>query len=278
MLKLINLELKYLIVIAVAFMLLTYRNNNDNSEHLDNTEAIQALASIYNTSNAVLGNLEVNNLTVRGTANVAADMVIGNDIVLNKPSNKWIIHTPNDARKSLFIAPRGATDWDWPNSYSYNNNGDMTVSGAISTGKDINVGNNLVLGGSNSWILHTPNDGRKTMYIAPRGETDWDWGNMMWFDNNGVTNFKNITARKVGLNGWNIENDTENNLTFKKDGLSPFVKFDGNSTANIMKVGTTNATGGIVSVIQSHPARRPDRGSHDGGIWKFNSSGSDWGV
>lgn len=37
--------------------------------------------------------------------------------------------------------------------------------------------NDFISGGSNSWIFHTPDDGRKSLYIAPKnvGNTDWDW-------------------------------------------------------------------------------------------------------
>ncbi|WP_228463864.1 MULTISPECIES: hypothetical protein [Chryseobacterium] len=35
----------------------------------------------------------------------------------------------------------------------------------------------FISGGINSWVFHTPDDGRKTLHIAPRnaGGTDWDW-------------------------------------------------------------------------------------------------------
>lgn len=35
----------------------------------------------------------------------------------------------------------------------------------------------FISGGNNSWIFHTPDDGRKTLHIAPgmNNNTDWDW-------------------------------------------------------------------------------------------------------
>lgn len=39
------------------------------------------------------------------------------------------------------------------------------------------IHDNLILDGDNSWIVHTPNDGRKIMYIAPMKEdkNGWNW-------------------------------------------------------------------------------------------------------
>jgi len=38
---------------------------------------------------------------------------------------------------------------------------------------------NLIFDGTNGWIFHTPHDGRKTLYIAPKKDKDWDWGNQI---------------------------------------------------------------------------------------------------
>ena len=43
----------------------------------------------------------------------------------------------------------------------------------------------LVSGGSNSWIFHTPDDGRKTLYIAPKTNGRWDWGKQFKLLNDG---------------------------------------------------------------------------------------------
>ncbi|UWX60936.1 ELKS/Rab6-interacting/CAST family protein [Chryseobacterium oranimense] len=36
----------------------------------------------------------------------------------------------------------------------------------------------IISGGSNSWIFHTPDDGRKSIHLSPKNaaNTDWDWG------------------------------------------------------------------------------------------------------
>ncbi len=44
----------------------------------------------------------------------------------------------------------------------------------------LEVNGDIISGGSNSWIYHTPDDGRLSLHIAPRGAgSDWDWGRGM---------------------------------------------------------------------------------------------------
>ena len=51
---------------------------------------------------------------------------------------------------------------------------------------DLQTDSNLILGGDNKWIFHTPDDGRKTMYVSPwNGKNDWDWGRGFEINNNG---------------------------------------------------------------------------------------------
>jgi hypothetical protein len=43
----------------------------------------------------------------------------------------------------------------------------------------------LVSFGTNSWIFHTPDDGRRSLHIAPFTNGDWDWHKQIYFLNNG---------------------------------------------------------------------------------------------
>lgn len=52
------------------------------------------------------------------------------DLVLSG-SNKWIIHTPNDGRTSIWITPYTGTDWNWAAQTEFKNNGDIAMSGKI---------------------------------------------------------------------------------------------------------------------------------------------------
>ena len=52
---------------------------------------------------------------------------------------------------------------------------------------DIRANENFISGGNNSWVIHTPDDGRTTIHIAPRNNsnTDWEWNNAFIIQNNG---------------------------------------------------------------------------------------------
>ncbi|AUX18044.1 hypothetical protein [Flavobacterium columnare] len=71
--------------------------------------------------------------------------------------------------------------WNYPNNFSNSNqrlvlhdNGDMSLKGNITLGKNL-YASDLVSGGTNSWIFHTPDDGRNTLHIAPYSENNWKW-------------------------------------------------------------------------------------------------------
>ena len=50
------------------------------------------------------------------------------------------------------------------------------------------TGQDLISGGSNSWVFHTPDDGRTTMYFAPLNNGIWDWARGGEFRNDGSQN------------------------------------------------------------------------------------------
>lgn len=58
----------------------------------------------------------------------------------------------------------------------------------------------LVLTGSNSWIFHTPDDGRTSLYIAPKSNEDWNWG-LYRFDNNGLLVTQSLNTNALAVNG-----------------------------------------------------------------------------
>ena len=68
-------------------------------------------------------------------------------------------------------------------------------NGTIDAQANLQVKGDLLLTGSNEWILHTPSDGRTAMYFAPKtvDKSDWDWGKGYTFDK-GNFNATNITA------------------------------------------------------------------------------------
>jgi hypothetical protein len=73
---------------------------------------------------------------------------------------------------------------------------------------NLNVKGDAVFDGGNNWIMHTPDDGRRNLYVAPSGtagKNDWNWGAQTRFDPDGTVN---ITKLKV--NGHIRGNVAEN--------------------------------------------------------------------
>jgi trimeric autotransporter adhesin len=70
-----------------------------------------------------------------------------------------------------------------------------TAGTEVKIANDLNVvgnfigGNDLILGGTNSWIQHTPNDGRTSMFLAPKIGAEWAWGKGTELFNNGNVKF-----------------------------------------------------------------------------------------
>lgn len=61
--------------------------------------------------------------------------------------------------------------------------------------KSLAVDNDLQFTGKNNWILHTPDDNRRTLYVAPSktaSKTDWDWANQTKFNADGSVEMKNL--------------------------------------------------------------------------------------
>ncbi|MFK7002422.1 MULTISPECIES: hypothetical protein [Flavobacterium] len=81
--------------------------------------------------------------------------------------------------------------WNYPSDFSSANqrmilydNGDMNVNGTLTTSKNLYT-NDIVTSGSNSWIFHTPDDGRTSLQIAPSINNAWKWDKAFVLKNDG---------------------------------------------------------------------------------------------
>lgn len=159
-------------------------------------EAVQLLASVYNTGNAVLGDLKVNNLIVTGTASVADTLSVGSNVKMYGKSDsqdKMQIFKNGDGKAPYlyFNKAGGFGIWDGTKSPFY-----------LDDGGNFLMYGDLIFDGSNKWIFHTPNDERTTMYVAPWKDNDWNWNNATEFNNNGVV--KIVTNGLAGFIGDGI--------------------------------------------------------------------------
>lgn len=84
--------------------------------------------------------------------------------------------------------------------------------------QDVRVGRDVVLEGSNRWILHTPDDGRKSMYIAPFTQGKWDWSKQVAIDELGNMAVSGGIQAKGGKSTYNTR--LESSQFPDKDGVN----------------------------------------------------------
>ena len=145
---------------------------------VDESNAINTLAKIAKDI------LDGGGLKVAGNIQTEGDFT---HIGPNK-KNKVSLHTPADGRRALYIAPQkmDGTGWEWENGLALDFNG-KTFS---TNSNNLQVGGDLITNGTvpklgpakNKYTLHTPDDDRKGLWIAPSKDdanTDWNWGNAL---------------------------------------------------------------------------------------------------
>lgn len=95
-----------------------------------------------------------------------------------------------------------------------------TVNGSMNVKNNAQVEGDLLFTGKNNWIVHTPDDGRHAMFVAPsrtQGQQDWNWDNMLAVHGDGWTTGKNVEGRdhvRAG-NNWQawMRNDGNGQFT-----------------------------------------------------------------
>ena len=117
----------------------------------------------------------------------------------------------------------------------------------------------IISGGTNSWIFHTPDDGRKTLYVAPgSNSTGWEWFKGTQFLNDGSINISNNldVANTLTLTNGNIKtggrmhiSGEENLYLLNKGGVFVSSAWGGNGN---LSVDGTLTTGNINSGGRMH--------------------------
>jgi hypothetical protein len=119
--------------------------------------------------------------------------------------------------------------WSEPTRPLYINNAsgnvgmseNLSVGKSIAAGGNLSAGNDLILDGDNKWIFHTPDDGRKTMYVAPlkADNSDWNWDKSTQFSENGDV----FVPGNINMsNGWSI-NTSDGQFRIKHKGVDKFL-------------------------------------------------------
>jgi hypothetical protein len=175
------------------------------------------------------------------------------------PANKIRLHNNNNAWVGGFGLEGGGVTYNSGDSHRFyvgssgTKYGDLAlnIDGAKNTtvNGELYVKNNLVLQGDNQWILHTPDDGRKTMYIAPWTNNTWDWANNISFDNNSTINcnklqLKENRARYIRIGNKQVPELRQNSWTlieakvYNSDGVNIAL----NKPVAILEGSATNGT------------------------------------
>jgi hypothetical protein len=101
--------------------------------------------------------------------------------------------------------------------------GTMTIRGPTQVWGNVKKSGDLISNGGNNWIFHTPDDQRRSIYIAPSstyGKEDWNWSNGIEIDANG---------KIINRNGINQMKDNRNEKLLPKDyrakGIGKYTEF-----------------------------------------------------
>jgi len=85
--------------------------------------------------------------------------------------------------------PHNPGRWDTHFNHADGRNyirGDTELRGNNVNIGDLSVGKDLILEGTNKWIVHSPDDGRKDLFIAPWNNGKWDWSKQIQISDQGV--------------------------------------------------------------------------------------------
>lgn len=134
-------------------------------EHLQiSGEAAQNVGSIFNSEQ-----MTVKNLTATGNLTANGDIRAGSNVIHGglQDKNRWIIHTPNDDRRGIWIASgKGTDNWDWGKSVMIDSNGHVNVSGNV-----INFGSGWSLNASDGHLRFFYNGDQK--YVLHNNDALW---------------------------------------------------------------------------------------------------------
>lgn len=131
---------------------------------------------------------------IDGSQHVSGDLVFNGD-------NKWIVHTPDDGRKMMYIAPVGKNgDWDWDKQMNINNDGSVYMKQAT-VGTDMSVNGNLTMGPaktiSSSGRMHI--HGNELLYLLNKDGViiGKEWGGNGNLSVQGKTTTNELTTNKI---------------------------------------------------------------------------------
>ncbi len=119
---------------------------------------------VVNKNAGIRGNMGVGGqFGVQGTSTFKGRVLAEDELIVNKAGSFGSINS-----KGLVTAE------------------DVTVSRHLNASGNANISGDIAFNGANKWIVHTPDDNRRIMYIAPGNDKgEWMWDKQTQFLNNG---------------------------------------------------------------------------------------------
>jgi hypothetical protein len=177
-------DLYFIVILLIIIYLKFYFNKKK--------ENFQSIDDIKNTINTVY---QADIEAVRNLSEVANQLNTNNDLKM-----------PNTLKITNKLSTNGLDPNNMPDGWGGGiRSFDIYGSGTIACGPDgkqiksyinrdgngyfageLQTDGNLILGGVNKWIFHTPDDDRRILYVSPwNGTNDWNWGKGFEINNNG---------------------------------------------------------------------------------------------
>lgn len=122
----------------------------------------------------------------------------GGDIILDG-TNSWIMHSPDDGRTELHLAPKKNGKWSWGDAYRFGSDGHLRVHGlASTTANPIWIGSNVQ--------VYTPAHYQPALELSGEGTKDafalYHAWNKSWFS----SGFRQVDKSFVICHGNNLHN------------------------------------------------------------------------
>jgi hypothetical protein len=285
LLKVIDFDSKYLFILAIMIIIFTY-DDTQTETFVTSNEAVQTIASAYNASK-----MTVTDITATGSMSTPNGFRIGTDDkagMYKGTGDGADFDNYNVAIKSWWGVGFPSSCCDGAgNGAEKNKNrivfntrtgdahfkGNLVVDGSITVGGDSTIKNDIILDGNkNKWIIHHPQDDRKSLFIAPwNGAPNWNWAANMNINNNGT-----IYSNSSDIGDWMFR-PAGDLLNIARSGKFRAIKFK--NSGDRATIGTGDWNGGSwETYLESRPPCRGDRGPADGYAWAWKSCGSDWSV
>ena len=107
---------------------MTAATGDVNAKNFTATGNMTATGDVTGKNVSASGSISATDIKATGSAQIA-NAFVSNDLWFNGPTNKWILHTPDDGRTEMYIAPStdDKKDWNWSNATIFYKDGSITT-------------------------------------------------------------------------------------------------------------------------------------------------------